>query len=691
MDFIFHNTFQKSLERLNNEEQKQAKITAMDLQLNPASPGHQFHKVERAKDKRFWTVRINRDLRIVVYRDDSRLVLCYVDHHDKAYNWAQKRKYETHPVTGSAQFVEIRERVEEVVKIVEVEEQLSAQKEHAETPAIQGITDAELLAYGIPDEWLVAVKEANEDFILEVAERLPPEAQEAVLKLAVGEIPDLPTPFESNKDPFSHPDAQRSFRIMNDVDELQAALDFPWERWIVFLHPLQRRLVERDFNGPARISGSAGTGKTIVALHRAVFLAKNNPETRILLTTFSGTLANSLSSKLRRLLRSQPRLGEQIEIHSMEDWAKRLFETNFAKSQLATPEMLDSFISESFDKVDGHSFHLPFVKAEWAQIVDAWQLQNWDDYRDFKRLGRKTRISKTHRESLWKIFSKVKAKLAEKNLITPAERFTKLSSHFIDKRSPYDFMVVDEAQDIDVSQLKLLAALSGNRKNSLFLCGDLGQRIFQSPFSWKALGVNIQGRSSTLKINYRTSHQIRTQADMLLDTELSDLDGNTENRRGTVSVFNGSKPEIVALKTEQAEIETVANWLNDKVQQGAKPREIGVFVRSKNEIHRAEYALKQAGIDYHNLDSKVDPTSGKASVSIMHLAKGLEFKIVVVMACDEDIMPSQERIETASDEAELEDIYNTERHLLYVACTRARDYLLVTCVEPGSEFLLDMR
>ena len=186
MDFIFHNTFQKSLERLNNEEQKQAKITAMDLQLNPASPGHQFHKVERAKDKRFWTVRINRDLRIVVYRDDSRLVLCYVDHHDKAYNWAQKRKYETHPVTGSAQFVEIRERVEEVVKIVEVEEQLSAQKEHAETPAIQGITDAELLAYGIPDEWLVAVKEANEDFILEVAERLPPEAQEAVLKLAVG-------------------------------------------------------------------------------------------------------------------------------------------------------------------------------------------------------------------------------------------------------------------------------------------------------------------------------------------------------------------------------------------------------------------------------------------------------------------------------------------------------------------------
>jgi superfamily I DNA/RNA helicase len=232
--------------------------------------------------------------------------------------------------------------------------------------------------------------------------------------------------------------------------------------------------------------------------------------------------------------------------------------------------------------------------------------------------------------------------------------------------------------------------LGTGRANSLFFTGDLGQRIFQPPFSWKALGIDIRGRSRTLRINYRTSHQIRRQADRLLGPELSDVDGNTELRKGTISIFNGPDPIVSTFNTQNAEVEAVSNWLRERINSSIKPHEIGVFVRSTTELERACAAVKNAGLQFIILDNNVETTSNYISVGTMHLAKGLEFRAVAVMACDDEVIPLQERIETAADALDLEEVYNTERHLLYVACTRARDHLLVTGVNPASEFLDDL-
>ena len=251
-------------------------------------------------------------------------------------------------------------------------------------------------------------------------------------------------------------------------------------------------------------------------------------------------------------------------------------------------------------------------------------------------------------------------------------------------------MVIDEAQDVSVAQLRCLAALGGDRPEGLFFAGDLGQRIFQQPFSWSSLGVNIRGRSKTLRINYRTSHQIRRQADRLLDPEITDVDGNTEKRTDTISVFNGPTPIIQVYDSEEAEITAVTQQLSEWKRQGLGPNEIGVFVRSENEIPLATAAIKAAGLTSLTLTESFETKSGTAALSTMHLAKGLEFRAVVVMACDDEIIPSQKRIEQMGDSADLEDIYNTERHLLYVACTRARDHLLVTSTDPASGFLDDL-
>lgn len=691
-EFRIADTFTDSLARLTGDEQKAVKTTAFDLQLNPAHPSMSLHRIEQSKDKHFWSVRAGSDIRIILHKTQASLLLCYVDHHDKAYDWAVRRKLETHPTTGAAQLVEVRETVQQVIVPVYVQAELPLAPKPSTPPKLlfANRPDDELLGYGVPAEWLADVKGATEDTLLALADHLPAEAGEALLELATGGKPRVPAPAEATANPFDHPDAQRRFRVMNNVAELEAALDFPWEKWTVFLHPEQRQWVERDYTGPARVSGSAGTGKTIVALHRAVYLARSNPDARVLLTTFSDTLASALHTKLKRLVGSEPRLAERIDVVSLNAIGRRLYKAQHGPVTLASREAVRQMLSDASRAVGGHKFSLHFLVTEWEQIVDAWQLASWDDYRDVTRLGRKTRLPEPQRAMLWAIFEQVRSALAEQKLITYAGMFTSLATTLAgSKHPPFDFAVVDEAQDLSVAHLRFLAALGARRPDALFFAGDLGQRIFQQPFSWKSLGVDIRGRSRTLRINYRTSHQIRHQADRLLGDQAVDVDGNTENRSDTVSVFNGPPPVIRVLKTENDEVEAVGAWLSDQIGAGILPEEFGVFVRSEAQLERAHAAVTASGLPFKVLDEHAETAIGHVSIATMHLAKGLEFRAVVVMACDDEVIPLQERIEAVGDDADLQEVYDTERHLLYVACTRARDQLLVTGIAPASEFLDD--
>ena len=202
--------------------------------------------------------------------------------------------------------------------------------------------------------------------------------------------------------------------------------------------------------------------------------------------------------------------------------------------------------------------------------------------------------------------------------------------------------------------------------------------------------MDIRGRSQTLKVNYRTSHQIRSHADLLLANAITDVDGNTESRKGTISAFEGVAPKIQVFKDAVTESNTVGEWLKNLVASGVQPHEVAVFVRSDKQIQRAIDSISSVGFRSALLDEHVAVLPDHVSVAPMHLAKGLEFKCVAVIACDDDVIPLQERIETAADESELDEVYQSERHLLYVACTRARDHLLVTGVAPESEFLDDL-
>lgn len=696
MQFLIADTFTDSLARLTEDERKAAKLTAMDLQLAPTSPGFKFHRIDKSRDKNFWSLRVGSDIRMIVHKLADHMLLCFVGHHDAAYAWAERRRLETHPATGAAQLVEVRETVQEILVPQYIEAPVA---KPLQVPLFAAYGDESLLEFGVPKEWLAEVKTATDDTLLELADHLPAEAAEALLELATGgrplvrtEVPVEPAEEEPvTVEALKHPDAQRRFRVIEGAEELAAALDAPWDKWTVFLHPSQRDLVERNFNGPARVSGSAGTGKTVVAVHRAVFLARSDHEARVLLTTFSEPLANILRAMLRRLIAGEPRLGERIDVASMDAVARRLYELHFGKVEIARHVDIASAVDAAAGLLQGARFSPTFLRTEWDQVVDAWQLHEWESYRDVARLGRRTRLTEPQRQMLWTAFEQVRETLAGSTLLTPATVCTRLAERLnAQPNRPYQFVVVDEAQDVSVAQLRFLSALAGDRPNGLFFSGDLGQRIFQQPFSWKSLGVDVRGRSRTLRVNYRTSHQIRSHADRLLHPQASDVDGNVEERRGTVSVFNGPPPEVVTLDSPDEESEYVGAWLSGLSCEGIEPHAMAVFVRSEAEMERARAAVESSGLPASTLDEHLTVRPDHISIGTMHLAKGLEFRAVAVMACDDEVIPSLERIENVGDEAELEDVYNTERQLLYVACTRARERLLVTAGGDASEFLEDM-
>jgi hypothetical protein len=274
---------------------------------------------------------------------------------------------------------------------------------------------SELLGYGVPAEWLADVKAATEDTLLALADHLPAEAAEALLELATGGKPRVPAPAVATANPFDHPDAQRRFRVMTNVAELEAALNFPWEKWTVFLHPEQRQWVERDYTGPARVSGSAGTGKTIVALHRAVYLARSNPDAGCCSPRFPTrwpARCTPSSSAWSVVSRGWP--SALTWFHSTRS-GSACTKPSMARSRWPAAMRCGKCWSDASKAVSGHKFSLHFLVTEWEQIVDAWQLASWDDYRDVTRLGRKTRLPEPQRAVLWAIFEQVRSALAAQN------------------------------------------------------------------------------------------------------------------------------------------------------------------------------------------------------------------------------------------------------------------------------------
>jgi hypothetical protein len=388
MSTALADSFTAALSKLTGDEQKQVKLTVFDLQTAPDRPGLQFHRIDNSKDPNFWSVRMSRDIRIIVHKTAGSLLIAYVGHHDDAYRWAERRRIETHPKTGALQIVEIRERVEEVTTRLAAQHAFEfgqpievplAPATAAGAALFAKLGRDDLLSVGVPEDWIADVQAADDDGFLALTDHLPAEAAEALLQYVSSGVLKRPAQAAPGASPLVHPDTLRRFRVVENVEELQAALDYPWEKWAVFLHPTQRDIVERSFPGPARVAGSAGTGKTVVALHRAMHHLRKSPAARVLLTTFSDPLANALQPKLRVLSGPETHLLDRVAVASFLGIASELHQLAFGhKAHLAARDIIRSLVEKAREAAGLDSLSPQFVLSEWTNVADAWQIVDVD-------------------------------------------------------------------------------------------------------------------------------------------------------------------------------------------------------------------------------------------------------------------------------------------------------------------------
>ncbi|MES1985657.1 MAG: UvrD-helicase domain-containing protein [Pseudomonadota bacterium] len=412
MNFLIADTFTASFSRLSGQDQKAVKASVFDLQMDPTGNGLQLHRIDKSKDPNFWSARVNRDVRLIVHKTGESMLVAYVDHHNNAYAWAERRRIEAHPRTGAVQIVEVRERVEEVAP-PETFDFVVSEAAAATTPQPQlfaSLDDDALLSIGVPLDWLADVRSATEEGFFALAEHLPGEASEALLEYAAAGALPVPTPAPATANPFAHPDALRRIRPIADQDELEQALAFPWEKWGVFLHPSQRDLTDRSFAGPARVAGSAGTGKTIVAIHRAVRLARANLEARILLASFSQPLADAMAKKLLVLAPETGGIVPRITTVSFRGIAEQMYQLEHGvRPRIASDSMLRERLREMGKSLQLKGFSDRFLLSEWTNVIDAWGIATFDDYATVQRMGRKSRLGPNQRERLWPVFNGVRS------------------------------------------------------------------------------------------------------------------------------------------------------------------------------------------------------------------------------------------------------------------------------------------
>ncbi len=647
---------------------------------NQSSPGL---NLERLGGKgNLYSMRATQEMRIILHKGQDGWLVLHVDHHDAAYRWAERAKVQRHPHTRELQVVHAREVYQDDVA-------KQAAPETKRVPLFEDYDDDHLLSLGVPEDALPALRNATSEAELErIGERLPEDVGERLVALYLGETVEVPEPVAPDQPPLTTPEARRQFFLVEDAGELRRALEAPWAEWLVFLHPLQRQAAYEDFRGPAKITGTAGTGKTVVALHRARHLAEGGR--RVLLTTYSNTLAVDLRRKLD--LVCGPREKERIQVGTVHSTALDLLRRGSARPPSpANTERIGTVLGEAAEKA-GVDFSPYFLRTEWSRVIVAQGIETWEEYRSAPRVGRGIPLRARERLALWEVFKETRRQLSSKRMADFSDlcRLAREKVEAGDIPNPYDAVIVDEVQDLNPQEILLLKAIGGTGQNGLALIGDGGQRIYSGGFSLRALGIEVRGRSRKLLVNYRTSEQIRRFADRVLGEDADDLDEGAEKRSGTRNLFGGPEPELHGFESAAEEDAWVADRISDLLDDGFEADRIGVFARVNRRLGGIERALKARRIESVRLKDNEDAAGDwRVRLGTMHRVKGLEFQAVFVVSANDDMLPHRRSSEDPDDALEVREARQRERQLLYVNLTRARELVYLSyCGEP-SPFLVE--
>ncbi|MFH1953312.1 MAG: UvrD-helicase domain-containing protein [Pseudomonadota bacterium] len=674
---------------------------------DPTTAGLHYEKIEGAKDPNMRSVRVDHAYRAIVFKPETGNVymLLWVDKHDEAYHWAKNRVYRIHPETGSIQVIEVEASSFEPEPVVEsapeVQQGLFSQ-----------IKDHHLLKLGVPEIQIPLVRSLKTEAELDDAgEELPQEAYEALFFLAAGDSLENVLRSMETADPskvvdtqdyeaaLDKPDSKRRFFVVEDELELASILNAPLEKWRVFLHPAQRKLVERDWNGPVRVLGGAGTGKTVVAMHRARWLAQyvfNKENDRVLFTTFTRNLAADIRQNLTNIC--TPQVMRRIEVINLDKWVSDFLRKNGYDFKIDYGRLIEPLWKRALDMAPSDlDFEPSFYREEWERVIQSKAVTSLEGYFKAARVGRGTRLSRKARKAIWSVFEEYRLQLDEHRLREreDALRDARLLLKNKNEVLPYHAVVVDEAQDMGDEAFRLIRQMipGENRKNDLFVVGDAHQRIYRHKVVLGRCGINIIGRGRKLRINYRTTDENRKWAvGLLRGLEVDDLDGGVDDQKGYKSLLHGIAPRVMGFEAFEQELEYIIAYLK-RIEAGGDPlRGVALVARTDSLLRQYESDLREKGIAiiFIRRSEAEDQSAPGLRMATMHRVKGLEFDRVMIAGVNDGIVPFEGYGRGSSDPVVQRDSEMQERALLYVSATRARKEVLVTSFGTPSRFLSKM-
>ena len=664
---------------------------AIQFQADPTSSGINYENINGAKDPNLKSVRLDKDWRGIVFKPSKGdvYVLLYVDHHDDAYRWAENRKLTINPVTGAMQMVTLEHVVEREAEAGAPEQPVpdyAAPPQPVEpvpAPLFGEFSDTELMSLGVPEELLSAVRKIGSEEALDALQsRLPAEAYEGLFLVAAGDsVNQVLQARETRVDQaidisdfaaaLATAESQSRFVVVDDDEAMLAIMNAPLAQWRVFLHPTQNKLARGDRSGPVRVLGGAGTGKTVLAMHRAKWLAENRAlgGKKVLFTTFTRNLALDIEENLKTLCSADAM--SRIEVKNLDAWVGGFMRARKLEHRIVYDRKQDGALQawQSALATKDATLDVPdsFYSDELEQVVLAQGLTTLDQYRTARRIGRGVILSRAKRDAVWPVFEEYRGQLASRKLKEVDDAYREIAEMIATEQGSelgYAAIVIDETQDFGPQALKLLRAMIAHGPNDLFFVGDGHQRIYsRNRAAMSRCGIDIRGRSRKLYLNYRTTDEIRRQAVALLEAcEIDDLDDGHDESKRYKSLSHGPAPEVRKTSGLEEASEAAVGFIQQWRSAQAENESLSFCVVSYSEKSRDALGqqLQAAGIASVPITAQSNHADARNVVHLatMHRAKGLEFDCVIVVAPESYLGPAEE---TAG-----------QRRLLYVALTRAK-------------------
>lgn len=673
-------TFLNSVFKLNNQDRKQVFNTAKQISENPKASSLHIHSIDREKcDKKFQSARVNLDLRMIIVNRGEVCTLLYVDHHDAAYDWCEG-KYLVKTDFGS-EYIYDEILAENKLDSFKLDNSLPDYLSFSSTKELFesfGIKKKNLVKLGVQDihaDNLMRI--TNEEQLLEYIEIFPEELQEALIDLATGTktFDEAYNCLFSGETDSEINNSIRRFYTTNDLNELEKLMENEdFEKWTLFLHPSQERLVSMNCKGPMLIEGGPGTGKTIVGIHRAVRLASSlyskDKNCRILFCTFSKKLANSIDVKIKRLCEMKG-VENNIDVMSVDSYITKMIGENALPINL---KQIQSILKNTF-KTNNWDMSFEFYVQEYYEVIEKYNINSLDEYLKIKRPGSGQALYKGARERIWKFFEIVNREKEREKAFSFVDRafqlYNLLEKDLVERK--YDSIIIDEAQDLESIKLKTICESVKNEKNGICILSDKNQRIFRLNNWANETGIKVVGRSFYLRINYRTTKQINEYA----RNQFMEYDFDSVADREYISIMSGEEPEVISCESESKENRLIVEYAQ-KVMGLYNPEEICVLAPTYEKMNAINAIFEYEGIGTDVLSGDEVPlANGRIKICSTSGVKGLEFSVVIISSFNKIGTQRQNYGCAPETMVNYEKLVECEK---YVAITRARDKVLITYV-----------